>query len=372
MGEASAGVNARTPGRTTGFPDGAPVWQDAAPMSDLPPAPSRLPGRRLARPAAALLGIALALGVVLASGRAAATVPAGLVEIPSAFLGLLRLLPGLDLAFGLAAPCRAVGWPSFGRLENGVLAKSTPGLFVRSRDSWGTPEVVRALRRVAQEVETLYPGRGDLIVTDISRRRGGHLRPHRTHQNGQDVDLLLYRNKPGPSARSFDEIDVERLWALLTALRAPGTAELVLVDRGVQARLYAYARDVAGVPAAELDALFEYPRQGKRARGEAKPFVRHARGHRTHLHVRFHSPEAIAASIGEDARRGYERVVHVAARGETLASVAAQYGTPVELLATENGLSLKARLRRGARLFVLRPLDPARVSRDTASENRGG
>jgi len=333
---------------------------------------ARRPGRGLARSATALLGAALALGIALAPGRGAATVPPGVVELPSALLGLLRLLPGLDLAFGLAAPCRAVGWPSFGRLENGVLAQSTPGLFVRSRNSWGTPEVVHALRRVAQEVETLYPGRGDLIVTEISRRRGGHLRPHRTHQNGQDVDVLLYRNKPGPSARSFDEVDVERLWALITALRAPGTAEFVLVDRGVQARLYSYAREVAGVPEADLAEVLEYPRPGKRARGEAPPFVRHARGHRTHLHVRFHSPEAIAASIGEDARRGYERVVHVANRGETLKSVAAQYGTPVELLATENGLSPAARLRRGARLFVLRPLDPARVSIGGASGIRGG
>jgi hypothetical protein len=328
----------------------------------------------LARGRAALVGACIALGLMLtlAPARASATVPVAVVEVPAVWMGLVRFLPLLDLGLGEPAPCRAVGWPSFGRLENAVLARSTPGLFVRSREAWGTPEVVARLRRVAQEVEALYPGRGDLIVTDISRRKGGHLRPHRTHQNGQDVDLLLYRNRPGPSARAFDEIDVERLWALLSALRTPGTAELVLVDRGVQARLYAYARDVVGVSEAELAALFEYPRTGRRARGEAKPFVRHARGHRTHLHVRFHSPEAIAAAIGHDARRGFERIVHVAERGETLASIATRFETTAELIAAENGLSPKARLRRGARLFVLRPLSPARVFWDAPPGPRGG
>ena len=318
-----------------GFRPAERVWHDARLM------PFAAPPRRL------LLALLLAgVGLVLAR-PARASLPATMVELPVAFGEAARALPRL-LAALVPGPCLAVGWPSFGRLENGVLAHSTTGLNVRSRDAWGTPETVAALRRAAQEVATLHPGRTELVVTDISRREGGHLRPHRTHQNGRDVDVLVYRRGPKKS----DELDLERLWTLLSVLRREGLVEVILLDRGVQGRLYNYARDAVGLPAAELSRLFEYPRSRREGR---HALVRHAPGHRGHLHLRFRSTEAVAASAREDTRRGLERLVHVASRQDTLLRLATEYQTTPQEIAAENRLGPRTKLRRGERLFILRP-----------------
>ena len=309
----------------------------------------------------------LASVVILCPHAAQATVPMAVAEVPGLWMGVFRALP-LILASLTSGPCRAVGWPGFGRLENASLAQSTTGLYIRSREAWGTPETVAGLRRAAQEVATLFPGRGDLIVTDISRREGGHLKPHRTHQTGQDVDLLFYDAGDAPRARSAGDMDLERTWALLTALRREGLADLVLVDMRVQARLYGYGKDALGLPKTELEQLFQYPR-GRKAKDT---FLRHARGHTTHMHVRFSAPQSIAASAMEDARRGVERVVHLVGRKETLTSLAAQYQTTPDAIAAENRLGPRTRLGRGQRLFILRPVPQTQASQGHPPEDAQG
>lgn len=118
------------------------------------------------------------------------------------------------MARGRAGAAAHPGEPHAGPLPRGRLAGvRAPGErrarpehhrpLRRSREAWGTPETVDGLRSVAQGIATLYPGRGDLIVTDISRMAGGHLNPHRTHQNGRDVDVLLYANGDLPRARDL-------------------------------------------------------------------------------------------------------------------------------------------------------------------------
>lgn len=297
-----------------------------------------------------------------------ATLPVAVAEAPALWLGAVRALP-LILSSLSPGPCRAVGWPAFGRLDNGVFAQSTTGLYVRSRQAWGTPETVNGLRRIAQEIATLYPGRGDLIVTDISRRDGGHLKPHRTHQNGRDVDVLLYANGDLPRARDLKDLDVERTWAMLMALRRDGVADLVLADMGIQQKLYAYAKTSLELPQAELEALFQYPR-GRKVKDT---FLRHAKGHRTHMHIRFASPQAVAASALEDARLGVTRVAHIViGRKETLATVAAQYGTTPESIVAENRLGPRTQLRRGQRLFVLKPVPQSQVNAGHPPEDAQG
>jgi penicillin-insensitive murein endopeptidase len=76
------------------------------------------------------------------------------------------------------------------------------------------------------------------------------------------------------------------------------------------------------------------------------PIIRHAPGHATHLHVRFYSPIA-----QETGRRAYSALlrhqlihvgpsyaVHVAKKGETLATLAKRYGTTVMAIRRANSL----------------------------------
>ena len=275
-------------------------------------------------------------------------------------------------------PSRAVGRPAFGRLDDGRKLVSSTAIHARSRDVWGTVETVAALTRGAQEIEALFPDRGPLVVTDISKRGGGHLRPHRTHQNGQDVDVLLYSMRsPGikatrhgmEGARGPGDLDLERTLALLLTLRRADALEVVLLDRRLQRALFVYARDVVGLSEEVRAGLFEFPG------GSRDALVRHAPKHATHMHLRFRSPAATAAADAWDRIRGLRRSEHIVGRGETLTSVASMYQTTVDLLCTENRLPVEARLRRGQHLFVLRlvPLEARlETSSDSLLEPRGG
>lgn len=180
------------------------------------------------------------------------------------------------------------GRPNRGRLVNGVELRSEPGIRLMTDDdnSYGTAETVRTLRAAVAELRAEYPAAPDLNVGDLSRARGGYLRPHRSHQLGVDADLGYFYSGEGKwytKARA-ENLDRELTWAFLKALIAQGGIEYVFMDRSVQSLLQNYARD-RGEDPAWLDTLFESP-------AHRDTLIRHAYGHITHFHVRFLDPAA--------------------------------------------------------------------------------
>src|SRR5262249_8041477 len=127
-----------------------------------------------------------------------------------------------------------------------------------------------------------HPGTPKLFVGDISRKTGGWLRPHRSHQSGLDADIgFYYRDAPAWFVgATVQNLDVERTWALGRAIIEGGNVEYVFIDHRVQRWLN---------PAAGADAsLFEVDTTKKDA------LIRPAAGHATHFHVRFRDPAAAA------------------------------------------------------------------------------
>jgi len=180
------------------------------------------------------------------------------------------------------------GRPNRGRLVNGVELRSEPGLRVMVDDdnSYGTAETVRTLRAAVAELHVDHPTAPDLNVGDLSRARGGYLRPHRSHQLGVDADLGYFYRGEGKwyTKAGADNLDRELTWAFLKALIAQGGIEYVFMDRSVQALLRNYALD-RGEDNAWLETLFESP-------AHRDTLFRHAYGHITHFHVRFLDPAA--------------------------------------------------------------------------------
>jgi penicillin-insensitive murein endopeptidase len=104
---------------------------------------------------------------------------------------------------------------------------------------YGTDELVELLIDVSRRV-ALETGGHEVTVADLSPRRGGGSRWHRSHQSGRDVDLVLFATdaagKPvapddmrhfGPDGKTTDDaefegkgwvFDVERNWLLVRAL----------------------------------------------------------------------------------------------------------------------------------------------------------
>lgn len=240
------------------------------------------------------LTVARAPVVVAAPAPAAAPVPA-LLEFEAVTIRPERHpLDGMS-AFEVQTLVRAtpeklgpaiVGRPNRGRLLNPLRLEPQPWLEVMNDErNYATSATVSAIRLAAAEVERQFPG-SVLRVGDLSGRRGGYIRPHRSHQAGVDADIGFYYRTPAKwyTKANASNLDRERTWALVKALIAQGTVEYLFVDRSVQILLREHAIAI-GESREFLDALFETP-------AKRDTIIRHTWGHLTHLHVRFIDPVA--------------------------------------------------------------------------------
>ena len=169
-----------------------------------------------------------------------------------------------------------------GRLMNGVqLAPGDAWQIVDRNNAWGTSETIEFLQSAANAVREQFPDAAPLRINHIGRQNGGYLRPHQSHQAGRDVDLGFFYPRgedPGHLSKKRElAMDLALNWALLKAVITRSDVEFVLVDKRIQARLYAYALE-QGEDQVWLDKLFH---------AGAQSLVRHARRHRDHFHVRY-------------------------------------------------------------------------------------
>jgi murein endopeptidase len=231
-----------------------------------------------------------------------------------------------------------------GRLLFGVQFPAGPSWqVVDPPNSFGTAETVAAIIAVVQDVEARLPG-PPMRINHLSRKNGGRLRSHRSHQAGRDVDLGFYRLKAGPKA---GEIDLARNWALVRALVTSADVEFILVGRRIQRQLYDLARSL-GEDKNWLDSLFS----GKDG------LLQHAPNHNDHFHVRLFNPRA--QELGRRSlpflrgiRKDLASAVHRVQPGDTLASIARQHGSSAAAIRRANGLSSEV-LPESASLIVPR------------------
>lgn len=229
----------------------------------------------------------------------------------------------------------SVGFAHEGRLVNGVQFPEGDGqawVVVSPSTTWGTQETVEYLTRVASHVKSAHPDAFPLRVNEMSAKEGGHLRPHRSHQNGRDVDLgFYYHQHPPPRVRERERvIAVDQNWSLVRALVTMTDVQVILLDRRVQEVLYDYALSV-GEDRAWLDSLFKAGRDS---------LIQHAPRHRDHFHVRFYNPRA--QELGRRvapllAQRPEQNLVSVRVRyGDTLSGIAVRYGSSVRAIQKAN------------------------------------
>lgn len=198
---------------------------------------------------------------------------------PAALVFILALFaPDEALAVGAENASRAkpakvqspprsvsVGSPNEGRLDGGKKLEPKKSLRLVGGHRWGVPSLVGMLERSAAEVAKRFPG-SVLSVGDLSRKGGGDVDGHRSHESGRDADVGFYLRKgkkPWLGPR-FSAIDVEgnvvgqpairfddaRNWALVQAWLSDRDANVlqIFVAQHVKVRLLAEARRV-GAPA---------------------------------------------------------------------------------------------------------------------------
>jgi murein endopeptidase len=228
-----------------------------------------------------------------------------------------------------------------GRLLNAVQLRAEDRWeLVDPAHAWGTEETVRYLEAAVDAVRNEFPNTPRLYVGHISARNGGRLKPHLSHQAGEDVDLGFYYNEPAKwyTAATSKNLDRARTWALVRALLTKTDVRVIFIDTRIQRWLREYAESI-GEAEEWLESVFV-------GSPELPAVIRQWPGHATHIHVRFFNPIA-----GETARRCYGSLVrygklrpaqyfvqHKVVKGDSLISLAKRYRTTVDAIKRANGM----------------------------------
>jgi LysM repeat protein len=149
--------------------------------------------------------------------------------------------------------------------------------------TYGSSHTVRSLQEAIAVWRRDYGFVGSLVITCISKPGGGKFRPHKSHQSGRDVDIRLpVKKKDDASASDLNDVDWNATWALVKTLIDGGQVQYIFLNSDRQRQLYKAALR-AGAKKEELAKWIQFPQKS----GTNHGIVRHADGHKAHLHVRF-------------------------------------------------------------------------------------
>lgn len=195
----------------------------------------------------------------------------------------------------------SIGAPNQGKLGHGSRLGDAPYLrivpaYAASDARWGLPDLVGLVERTARRVARRFPG-AVLSVGDLSRRGGGEIERHRSHESGRDADIGFYlctaakkqiladrfvsfdangapRGKPGT------QFDDARNWALVEALLDDPLARVshIFTAFHVRARLLRYAERIG------------MPESLRQRAAETMTQPRGVPDHDDHFHVRIACP----------------------------------------------------------------------------------
>ncbi len=192
------------------------------------------------------------------------------------------------------ADSSSIGAPFAGRLMNGVQLPPGPGYTVREPvNSWGTQETIENILKAIACFRKLHPNAPKVVVADISRRYGGRLKRHKSHQSGRDVDIGIFGTVNNSETNLVDhrprEVNIPLTWDLINCFIKTGKVKLIFLDYWIQKRIYNYLKQHPEKmpPNMTFKDLIEYPR-GKHSH---VGLIRYEPGHRSHFHVRFVCPK---------------------------------------------------------------------------------
>ncbi len=270
-----------------------------------------------------------------------------------------------DWVFKLMPPL-SIGDPQKGRLLFSHKLQSLFGLHVLDSDeAYTTYEVAMTLYALNAIVRVVHPNGSDLMVNDISQINGGVFKPHKTHQNGVDVDLRYYLKNvpPNDHEKRFVHpsiLDEKRMWTLLQLLVQYELAESVLMDKSLQKALYDYAiKELKWTPQ-KISKYLSYPR--------GRGLVKHVPNHYHHFHIRFYVGTADQVIEGFDeidmpkAEKIYQQHIeqktgfyeYAIRDGQTLGAVANEQKVKLKDLLNWNNMTENSIIRAGQIIKIWR------------------
>lgn len=207
-------------------------------------------------------------------------------------------------------PASSVGAPNEGKLVGGVKLDTSGGslrvvpAYARGDTRWGLPALIHMLERSAKKVAKKNPG-AVLGVGDISRKNGGDIFLHRSHESGRDADIAFYvvdhkgknllpdtfvqfQGSTQSSSMPGARFDVSKNWALVQAWLEDPVARVshIFVADPLRRMLLAHAKPRVS------PALYNRAAAVLMQPSNALP-------HDNHFHVRISCPAAMRKSCVE-------------------------------------------------------------------------
>jgi penicillin-insensitive murein endopeptidase len=115
-------------------------------------------------------------------------------------------------------PSRAIGSVSNGKLVNGKLMPFKGNNFqyfdttsYLAGRAFTHSRVKEALLKTYKQMETAHPGR-KFFIMECSNEEGGKIHPHRTHQNGLSIDLMMPLVKDSAAYYGLDTLGKDHYW----------------------------------------------------------------------------------------------------------------------------------------------------------------
>ncbi|MFO0677962.1 MAG: penicillin-insensitive murein endopeptidase [Polyangiaceae bacterium] len=203
---------------------------------------------------------------------------------------------------------RSVGSPTEGHLIGGSRVEESPALrispaYVDGDVRWGLGPLVGMIDRASRQVRRQFPD-AVLAVGHLSRKGGGAVDRHHSHESGRDADLAFYVRTAGGKPLTAERFvafkgdgtagtwpgahfDDARNWALVSALLTDREARVahLFVATPLRARLLAYAERVGASPSLRARAA------------EVMVQPHGALPHDDHFHVRIACPSGMTGCI---------------------------------------------------------------------------
>ena len=185
------------------------------------------------------------------------------------------------------------GKSNHGRIRNARLMPEGRGYFLRNirTHEWGTDLTIQSLMTAFELYADKYPDAPPINVGDISKRRGGKINPHKSHQSGRDVDVgfvhtpeIAREAKQHFTRANAENLDAEKTWFFIKTLIQTGNVQKIFVDTQVQKLLWSVAKDE--LTPEQRDQIFSWPHRST----SSSAIFQFWPGHRNHFHVRFKCP----------------------------------------------------------------------------------
>ena len=178
-----------------------------------------------------------------------------------------KIKPGQRLKFkGVRVSSESVGRPHKGRLVHGINLDpdgDNQGLgwsINTSRKTvWGTPETVRAIKRCGRYYRNFFPvGKTPSIpIGSISKRDGGPIGKHKSHQSGRDVDVGYVRKKAPPPGHFIDtspkQLDLYKQWVVTKCFLDNPETKMIIMERSLVRALKKYIKRIYKTRKAKLN-----------------------------------------------------------------------------------------------------------------------